>query len=129
MRTPILFALVGLFLVACDPIPPEPPVAPEPDQPVLVDGQNADIPRSVLRLVAAEHLELSDMDNLVSIVGDERGRTRILNELESQREELDSIERAIRRADSDAIDDIVRRVNRLHSRTEVLHESLIIAAR
>ncbi len=124
-----MLLVLAVALVACDPVPPEPPIAPDPDRPVIVDGENPDMPRSVLRLVAAEHLELSDMENLVSIVGDERGRTRILNELESQREELDSIERAIRRADSEAIDDIVRRVNRLHSRTEVLHESLIIAAR
>ena len=121
--------LVVLFLTGCDPAR-EPPLSPDLDRnPVEVDGREADVPRSIHRLIAAEHLQLSDMENLVAIVGDERGRTRIVNELDSQRSELDSIERTLERADSEGLDDIVRRIRRLRTRTDLLHESLLTAAR
>jgi len=129
---------VGLtvFLLGCPsnppPLVPEPPPAPpvvvEEEQPVVPEEH---IPKSIRRLVVEQREEVQSLSLLAAQLPDRSGRARAIREIGELATELSSIESTIARAgqdDSESLDDIALRLNRLATKTSLIHDTLRPAA-
>ena len=118
-RTPAPSAVVP------EPAPDTPfaalPVATTPRDP---------LPLSILRLVSEQNSEMKDVAGLAAPVGDARGRARAAIEVTALADELRTIEIALRdgTVESERLDELVVKLQRLQTRIALLHEALRVAS-
>jgi len=88
----------------------------------LPDG----VPLSIKRLVSEQRVELDDIRALVAPLTDPRGRARATGDLDAMTSELGEIERDLKTAgaDSERFDATVVNLQRLATRTSLMHEAL-----
>lgn len=138
MRASILasvFAMLVSHLAGCASSPPPAPLAPDPPEPAIEgDGPivpsadelpgDADLPRSIRRLVAEQQEEVRSIAALADELRDRHGRARALEEARALRDELSDIEASLGASDSEALDAVVVRLHRLATRTALVREAL-----
>ena len=97
--------------------------------PVATTPRDA-LPLSILRLVSEQNSEMKDVAGLTAPVGDARGRARAAAEVTALADELRSIETALREGtvESDRLDELVVKLQRLQTRIALLHEALRVAS-
>jgi hypothetical protein len=144
MRSVIATAVIVMttVMMGCSSAPRTPPVAPDPpdlQNPIApvpppdpspigigsLDG-NEDVPRSIRRLVSEQRDEVQSIRLLAGDLHDRRGRARALQEAQDLAAELSEIESAVVSAgtDSERLDDIVRRLHLLETKTGLIHDAL-----
>ncbi len=139
--TPILLPLLALATacshpraVARAPAPgaavPEPAVASPFAALPLATTPRDPLPLSILRLVSEQNSEMKDVAGLAAPVGDARGRARAAAEVTALADELRTIETALREGtiESDRLDELVVKLQRLQTRIALLHEALRVAS-
>jgi hypothetical protein len=126
----VLYLLVVLaFFPGCSP-PDRPPLAPDPvddAQPVLLDDGRPDpIPRSIRRLLSEQRETMADIESLVPVIGDSRGRARAAALADQLAAELSRISSRIEatNGESDRLDETFEDLRRLSQRISLFHESL-----
>ena len=120
--TPALFSLLALVAACSHPHAVAAlPVATTPRDP---------LPLSILRLVSEQNSEMKDVAGLAGPVGDARGRARAAAEVTALADELRAIEASLRAGtvESDRLDELVVKLQRLQTRTVLLHEALRAAS-
>jgi hypothetical protein len=151
MRRLALVTVVPLLFVAgCSSRPPpRPPLAPSAVAPGTVapvtvapvieapalpfaraaGSAHGPLPLSIERILSEERRELHDIV-AIGPVGDSRGSLRAATEISSFAGELVAIEDELRASasDSDRLDDVVTRLQRLATRIELLHDDIRLAA-
>lgn len=95
-----------------------------PSYPTPPPGKAAGIPVSIRRIVAERKDELRDMGTLASVVGDARGRLRAQEEVATLTTEFSAIEVGLDSAESERLDDTVKKLEALESRIGILHDAL-----
>jgi hypothetical protein len=83
-----------------------------------------EVPRSIRRAVSEQRLRVEDCVRLSAIVGDARVRQRARASAFALSSELAAIESSLDGADSDRLDTLVARLQRLSSEVDTLHERL-----
>jgi hypothetical protein len=88
------------------------------------------LPLSIQRLVSEQQSEMKDVIGLAGPVGDARGRARASREVNELADELRQIETGLRAGavDSDRLDEIVVKLQRLQTRIAILHDALRVAS-
>lgn len=88
------------------------------------------LPLSIQRIVSEQRSEMKDVIGLAGPVGDERGRARAAREVSALADELRDIETSLRAGtvDSDHLDEIVVKLQRLQTRIALLHDALRVAS-
>jgi hypothetical protein len=126
----VIHSLVVLaFLAGCSP-PDRPPLAPDPiddSQPVLLeDGRPDPIPRSIRRLLSEQRETMADIESLVPVIGDARGRARAAAIADLLAGELARVAARIEatNGESDRLDETFEDLRRLSQRISTFHESL-----
>jgi len=141
--TPAVFPLLAL-LSACAAARPAPraavavaPAATAPPEsafatlPLASGAAVRDpLPLSVQRLVSEQNSEMKDVAGLAAPVGDARGRARAAAEVSTLADELRAIETSLRAGsvESDRLDELVVKLQRLRTRIALLHEALRVAS-
>ena len=139
----LLAALLGG--AGCSSSPRPPPLAPEPEapaaNPVLVEdlGEapaadlpgNPAVPRSIRRLILEQREEVARISALAERLADRSGRARAMREAAELSRELSLVESVLATSpdsDSEAFDDAVLRLQRLATKTALIHDALRTAA-
>lgn len=93
-------------------------------------GPRDPLPLSIQRLVSEQQSEMKDVLGLAAPVGDERGRARAAREVSALADELRGIEAGLRAGavDSDRLDEMVVKLQRLQTRIALLHDALRVAS-
>ena len=98
-------------------------------------ASGADLPRdplplSIQRIVSEQQSEMKDVLGLAGPVGDERGRARAAREVNALADELRDIEASLRAdtVESERLDEIVVKLQRLQTRIAILHDALRVAS-
>ncbi|HSO32381.1 MAG TPA: hypothetical protein VLT33_07695 [Labilithrix sp.] len=88
------------------------------------------LPLSIQRLVSEQNSEMKDVAGLAAPVGDARGRARAAAEVSALADELRAIEVSLRAGavESDRLDELVVKLQRLQTRIALLHEALRVAS-
>ena len=105
---------------------PESPFAARP----IATTPRDPLPLSILRLVSEQNREMTDVAGLAAPVGDARGRARAAAEVTALADELRTIEASLRTGtvESDRLDELVVKLQRLQTRIALLHEALRAAS-
>lgn len=110
-----------------DPVALEQPIVPDVS-PVVPEDH---IPKSIRRLVVEQREEVQSISLLAAQLPDRSGRARAMREIGQLAVELSTIEQTIAETaqdDSDSLDDIAVRLNRLATKTSLIHDTLRPAA-
>jgi len=139
--TPALLPLVALVAacshphaVAQAPAPLAALPAPAPESPFaalpIATTPRDPLPLSIQRLVSEQSSEMRDVAGLAAPVGDARGRARAAAEVTALADELRTIEASLRTGtvESDRLDELVVKLQRLQTRIALLHEALRAAS-
>ena len=88
----------------------------------LPDG----VPLSIKRLVSEQRVEIDDIRALVTPIEDVRGRARATRDLDGLAAELGEVESDLKAAtaDSERYDALVVKLQKLSTRTSLMHEAL-----
>lgn len=88
------------------------------------------LPLSILRLVSEQDSEMNDVAGLAAPVRDARGRARAAAEVNALADELRLIEASLRggSVESERLDALVVKLQRLQGRIAILHEALRVAS-
>lgn len=123
-----LAATIAFALAACDP--PMPPIAPDPttsENAIAADKPQDSTPHVVRRLVAEAQDQMAKNQQMAAELPDLRGRQRAQAEVDRVAGELSELSARIDNADSDNLDDVMRRLSALNSRIDDLHDQLRVA--
>lgn len=139
--TPLLLPLLALATACSHPraaarapapsavVPEPPPASGFAALPVATTPRDP-LPLSILRIVSEQNSEMKDVAGLAAPVGDARGRARAAAEVTALADELRAIEIALRggMVESERLDELVAKLQRLQTRIALLHEALRVAS-